>query len=137
MATLLQHFDDLILVLGENLGETIGAFDEIVLSGAGETAVDEFLRVVDLGSEGQHLASFFGDGDGITRQHLDRDTELLGLDDGLGGILTRRVEHGKHAEQNPGFVILLISDTERAETTTGEFGSLVSEEVGLLLGAAA
>ena len=38
VATLLQHFDDLILVLWEHLGETVGAFNKIVLGRAREAA---------------------------------------------------------------------------------------------------
>lgn len=133
MATLLQHLDDLVLVLGEHLSETVGALDEIVLRGAGETSVDELLGVVDFGAERKHLASLLRNGNSVTCQHLDRNTKLLGLNDGLSGILTRRVEHGKHAEQNPVLVVLLVGDTERAETTASELGGLVPEQVRSLL----
>lgn len=129
VTTLLQHLDDLVLVFGENFSETIGTLDEIVLSGTGQTTVDELLRVVDLGSEGKHLASLLGDGDSITSQHLDWDTELLSLDDGLGGIFTRRVEHREHTKEDPRLVILLVGDTEGTETTAGEFSSLLLEEI--------
>lgn len=133
VTTLLQHFDDLVLVLGENFGETVGALDKVVLSSTGETTVDKLSRVVDLGTEGKHLAGFLGNSDSITSQHLDGNTELLGLDDGLSGIFTGRVEHGEEAEENPVTAVLLVSDTEGTESTPSEIGSLVTEEPGGLL----
>jgi hypothetical protein len=133
MATLLQHFDDLVLVLGENFSETVGTLDEVVLGGTGKTAVDELGGVVDLGTESKHLAGFLGDSNGITSQHLDGNTELLSLNDGLSGILTGRVEHREKTEENPVATVLLVSDTEGTETTSSEIGSLVTEEPGGLL----
>lgn len=136
VTTLLEHLHDLVLVLREDLSETIGTLNEIVLSRAGKTTVDELGRVVDLGTKSKHLAGLLGDSDSVTSQHLDGNTKLLGLDDGLGSVLTGRVEHGKHTEENPWAVVLLVSDTEGTETTTSELSSLVTEESGFLLRAA-
>lgn len=152
VTTLLQHLDDLVLVFGEDFGETVGALDKIVLGGTGETAVDELGGVVDLGSEGKHLASLLSDGNSVTtvelismrnvvemkafenlRQHLDGDTELLSLNNGLSGIFTGRVEHGHETEEDPVTVVLLVSDTEGTETTTSELGGLLLVEAGSLL----
>ena len=66
VTTLLQHLYDLVFVFGEDFGETVGALDEVVLGSAGETAVDELGRVVDLGTECKHLASLLRDGDSVT-----------------------------------------------------------------------
>jgi len=133
MATLLQHLDDLVLVFGEDFSETIGTLDKVVLSRAGKTTVDKLRRVVDLGTKSEHLASLLGNSDSITSQHLDRDTEVLGFDDGLRGVVTRRVEHRKHTEENPWLLVLAVGDTKRSETTASELGSLGAEEGGLLL----
>ena len=133
VTTLLQHLDDLVLVLGEHFGETVGLLDQVVLGGAGKTTVDQTLGVVDLGAEGQHLASLLGDGDGVTSQHLDGQTQVLGLGDGVGGILTRGIEHGVHAQQLPGLTLLHDGNTQGTETTASELGSLVTEELSLLL----
>jgi hypothetical protein len=130
MTTLLEHFDDLVLVLGENLSETVSTLNEIVLSGTGKTTVDKLGRVVDLGTESKHLAGLLGDGNSVTSQHLDGNTELLSLNDGLGGILTRGVEHGQETEEDPVTVVLLVSDTKGTETTAGKLGSLLLVEVG-------
>jgi hypothetical protein len=130
VTTLLEHFDDLVLVLGEDLSETISTLDEIVLSGTGKTTVDKLGRVVNLGTESKHLAGLLGDGDGVTSQHLDGDTELLSLNDGLGGILTGRVEHGQETKEDPVTVVLLVSDTKGTETTASELGSLLLVQVG-------
>jgi len=128
MATLLKHLDDLVLVLGEDLSETIGTLDEIMLCSTRETTVDEPGRVVDLCSESKHLASFLSDSNSVTSQHLDGNTELLGLDDGLSSILTGRVEHGEETKEDPVTVVLLVGNTERTETTPSEIGSPFTEE---------
>lgn len=135
MSTLLQHLDDLVLVLGEDLSETISLLDKIVLSGSRETTVDETFRVVNLGTKSQHLASFLGNSDGITSKHLNRETENLGFSDGGGGILTRRVEHGQHAEQLPVSVAFLNANTEGTETTTSKLSGLGLVHIGIFLGA--
>jgi hypothetical protein len=135
VTTLLQHLDDLVLVLGENFSETIGRLGKIVLSSTRETTVDETIRVVDLGTKSKHLASFLSNSDGVTSKHLDLKTKNLSLSNGLSGILTRRVEHGQHAEELPFVVTFLDSNTESTETTTSELGSFVTVEVGGFLGA--
>lgn len=135
VTTLLEHLDDLVLVLGENLSETVGLLNKLVLGRTGETTVDQTLRVVDLGTKGKHLAGLLGDSDSVTSKHLDGQTENLGLSDGVGSILTGRVEHGVHAQQLPGLTLLHNSNTKGTETTTSELGGLVTVELGLLLGA--
>ena len=128
VTTLLKHLDDLVLVLREDFSETVSALDKVVLGSTSETTADELGRVVDLGTESKHLASLLSDGNSVTSQHLDGNTELLGLNDGLSGILTRGVEHGQETEKNPVTVVLLVSDTERSETTASELGGLLLVE---------
>ncbi|TLD30651.1 hypothetical protein PspLS_02350 [Pyricularia sp. CBS 133598] len=137
MATLLEHLDDLVLVLGEDFGETVSALAKVVDSAASHVAVEELVRVVNLGTHGKHAASLLGDSDGVTSKHLNGETESLSLSDGLGGVLTGRVEERKHAEHLPGAIGLLDGNSERTETTAGELGSLLLEETLLLLGAVA
>jgi len=67
------------------------------------------------------------------RQHLDGNTELLSLNNGLSGILTGRVEHGHETEEDPVTVVLLVGDTERTETTASELSSLLLVEASGLL----
>jgi len=55
VTTLLEHLDDLVLVLGEDLSETVGALNEIVDGGTGKATVDELVRVVNLGTKSKHL----------------------------------------------------------------------------------
>lgn len=135
VTTLLEHLDDLVLVLGEDFSETISLLDKVVLGGTSETTVDQTLRVVNLGTEGKHLASLLSDGDSITSKHLDGETENLGLSDGVGGILTGGIEHGVHAQKLPGLTLLLDGNTKGTETTASELGDLLTVENGLLLGA--
>ena len=106
-----------------------------MLGSARETTVDETLRIVDLGTESQHLASFLGNGNSITSQHLDGEAENLSFSDGRCGILTGRVEHGQHAEQLPVAITLLAGNTERTETTSSELSSLGLVHIGNFLGA--
>ncbi|GKT88394.1 LOW QUALITY PROTEIN: hypothetical protein Ct61P_06244 [Colletotrichum tofieldiae] len=135
VTTLLKHLDDLVLVLGENLGETVGALAEIVDGGAGHVAVEKLVGVVNLGTELEHAAGLDGNGVGVTSKHLDLETESLGLENGLAGIAARGVEEGQHAEHLPGAILLLDGNGEGTETTAGELSGLLLEESGLLLGA--
>lgn len=50
MATLLKHLDNLVLVLGENLGETVGLLAKIMHGATGETTVDKSVGIVNLGA---------------------------------------------------------------------------------------
>jgi hypothetical protein len=135
MSTLLQHFDDLVLVLRENFSETIGLLNEIVLSRSRETTVDETFRVINLGTEGKHLASFLSNSNSITSQHLDGKTENLSFSDSGSGIITRRIEHRKHSEELPVLVTLLDGNTQRTESTTSELSGLGLVHICDFLGA--
>ncbi|GJC90876.1 hypothetical protein ColLi_13714 [Colletotrichum liriopes] len=135
VTTLLKHLDDLVLVLGEHLGETVGALAEVVDGGAGHVAVEKLVGVVNLGTELEHAAGLDGNGVGVTSKHLDLETKSLGLENGLAGIAARGVEEGQHAEHLPGAILLLDGDGEGTETTAGELSGLLLEESGLLLGA--
>lgn len=128
VTTLLEHLDDLVLVLREDFSETVGALNEVVLGSTSETTANELGRVVNLGTESKHLAGLLGDGNSVTGQHLDGNTELLSLNDSLGSILTRGVEHGQQTEKDPVTVVLLVSDTERSETTASELSGLLLVE---------
>ena len=137
VAALLQDLDDVVLVLGEDLGETIGSLDEIVDLRAGHVTAateTEALSVVDVGAETELARSLTSDTDGITSKHLDGQTERLGLVDGAGGIVTRGVRAGHDAENLPRALTALASNTERAETTGGELGNLVLVGLVNLLG---
>lgn len=128
VATLLQDLDDIVLVLGENFSETIGSLNEIVDFGTGHGATateTEALSVVDISSETELTRGFTSDTDGITSQHLDGETESLGLVDGLSGIVTGGIGARHDTEDLPGAFTTLAGNTERAETTGSEFSDLV------------
>lgn len=128
VATLLENLDDVVLVLGENLSETVGSLNEIVnlrarhVTTATET---ETLSIVDVGAETELTRSLTSDTDGITSKHLDGQTERLGLVDSAGGIVARGVRAGHDTEDLPVGVLALASNTEGTETTGGELGDLV------------
>ena len=126
VTSLLKHFNDLILVFWEDFGETVSLLDEVVLSRASNATSDETLRVVDFGTESEELASFLGDGDGITSQHLDAETEILGFQDSVGSVISRRVKHGQHANDLPWFITTLRRNTKRSETTTSKVSCCIS-----------
>lgn len=44
-------------MLWEDLGKAVGAFDEIVLEGAGQAAVHELIGIVNLCPEAEHFAT--------------------------------------------------------------------------------
>ena len=137
VTTLLKNLDDIVLVLGEDLGETIGSLDEIVDLGTGHvttTTETETLSIVDVGAETELARGFAGNTDGITSQHLDGETKALGFVNGAGGIVTRGVRAGHDAENLPRALTSLAGDTKRTETTGGELGDLVLVGLVDLLG---
>lgn len=135
VTTLLEHLDDLVLVLWENLSESISLLAEIVHGGSGKTTVDKSVGIVNLGTKSQHAASLLGNSKSITSQHLNLKAEMLGIGDSLRGILTWWIEEGEHTEQLPVTLTLLNGDTEGAETTVSKLESLGAVLVGDSLGA--
>ena len=135
VTTLLEHLDDLVLVLWEDLSESISLLAKIVHGGSGKTTVDKSVGIVNLGAESQHAASLLGDSKSITSQHLNLETKVLGVGNSLGGILTWWVEEREHTEQLPVTLALLNGNTEGTETTVGELESLGAVLVGDGLGA--
>jgi hypothetical protein len=128
VATLLENLNDVVLVLGENLSETVGSLNEIVNLRAGHvtTATEtETLSVVDVGTETELAGSLTGDTDGITSKHLDGETKALGLVDSAGGIVTRGVGAGHDAENLPGTLTTLAGNTKGSETTGSELSDAV------------
>ena len=125
---MLEDFDDIVFVLRENFCETIGGFNEIVdfrtghVSSSTET---EFLRVVNVCSETELAGSFTSNTDGITSQHLDGKTEVLGFVDGASSIVTGGIHTGHDTHDFPFRVTTSSCNTEGSETTRGELGNLV------------
>jgi hypothetical protein len=133
----LENLDDVVLVLGEDLSETIGSFDEIVNLRAGHVTAatkTKTLSVVDVGAETELTRSLTSDTDGITSQHLDRETESLGFVDSAGSVVTRGVRAGHDSEDFPRALTTLASNTERTETTGSELSNLVLVGLVNLLG---
>jgi hypothetical protein len=115
-------------VLRENFSETIGSFNEIIDFGSGHISSStetEFLRVVNVCSETELTSGFTSNTNGITSQHLDGKTEILGFVDGTGGIVTRRIHTRHDTHDFPLLITTATSNTERSETTRGKFSDLV------------
>ncbi|KUI57714.1 hypothetical protein VP1G_10929 [Cytospora mali] len=137
VTTLLENLDDVVLVLGEDLSETIGSLNEIVNLRTGHvtTATEtETLSVVDVGTKTELAGSLTSDTDGITSQHLDGQTQGLGLVDGLSSVVTGRVGAGHDTQDLPGTLTTLASNTKRTETTGSELSDLVLVGLVDLLG---
>jgi hypothetical protein len=127
-ATVAQNLDDGVLVLREDLGETIGSLNEIVDLGTGHvtTATEtEALSIVDVGTKTELARSLTSDADGITSKHLDGQTEQLSLVDGAGSVETGRVGAGHDTENLPRATVALAGNTQRTETTGSELGDTV------------
>jgi hypothetical protein len=128
VTTLLKNLDDIVLVLWEDLSETIGSLNEIVdlrtwhLTSSTET---ELLSVVDVGTETELAGSFTSNTDGITSQHLDRETESLGFIDSLCGIVTWGIRARHNTENFPMTFTASASNTKGTETTSSELSDLV------------
>lgn len=128
VTTLLENLDDVVLVLGEDLSETISSLDEVVHLRAGHvtaTAETETLSVVNVCAETELAGSLTSDTDGITSQHLDGQTQSLGLVDGLRSVVTRGVRARHNSEDLPRALTTLASNTEGTESTGGELSNLV------------
>ncbi len=138
MATLLKHLDDLVLVLGEDLGETIGvltrgrrrSYQPYRCARAYPSCTPWYReRACVQVSLAMAMAS--------PVSILTWKTEILGLSDGLGSVGAGRVEQREHTQELPVLLIFLDSNGRGSESTAGELGSLSLEEAGLLLGAVA
>jgi hypothetical protein len=124
VTTLLENLDDVVLVLGENLSETIGSLNEIVNLRTGHVTTatkTKTLSVVDVGTETELTGSLTGNTDGVTSKHLDGETQALGFIDSAGGVVSRRVRAGHDSENLPSTLTSLASNTERSEATGCKF----------------
>ena len=127
VATLLENLDDVVLVLGEDLGETIGSLDEVVDLRAGHVTAateTEALSIVDVGAETELARGLsLAIPDGVTSQHLDGETKTLSLVDGAAGVVAGRVRARHDTENLPEPALTtLAGNTERTEATGGELG---------------
>jgi hypothetical protein len=147
----LQALDNLVLVLGEDTGESIGVHDHLVeravLASLGETSSLHDLGGVHVVSETETATGLLGDSELITGNHLDPDSERLSVVDGLLGVLARRVEDGEKTdelESVSGVVLVsgrdvLVGDGECTETTKSELLNVLLKLIldlgGLVAGA--
>lgn len=135
----LETLDNLVLVLGEDSGETIGVEDHLVNVGVlavdGETSGLENLGGVHVVSETETATSLLGDGELISGNHLDLDSESLSLVDRLLGVVTGRVEDGEETDEleTVSFVVLVVrrdildGDSEGTEATHGKLLDVLLE----------
>ena len=118
VAVLLEHFDDVILVLRENLGEAVRLFDGLVqlaglvdvLVSANMLASRMFVPKPDL------LGDFLADGDLVARDHLHADAHFLGGGDGGLRVFARRIGQRQHAEELPGSLLVRCARRPASES---------------------
>ena len=141
----LETFDDLVLVLGEDAGETVGVQDHLVQGGmlaTGGGSVLQDLGGVHVVTQTETTTGFFSDGELITGDHLDPDTEKESIVDGLLGVLTGRVEDGEETDEFETVTLSLVvvtfnfleSDSKSTEATHGEFLDVSLEPILDFLG---
>src|SRR6266536_289962 len=97
--------------------------------------MNKTLRIVDFRAKSKHGAGFLCNGDSVTRKHLHGKTKSLSFSNGLSGVLTRGIEHGKHSKKNPRCITFLVRNTKRTETTAGEVRGLILVELSGFWGA--
>lgn len=147
----LEALDNLVLVLGEDTGESIRVHDHLVesavLAVGGESSSLHNLSGVHVVSQAETTSGLLGNGELVTGNHLDANTESLSVVDGLLGVITGRVEDGEESdelESVSGLVDLaggnvLVGDGEGTESTGGELLDVLLELVlnlgGLVAGA--
>lgn len=88
MPALLEHLDNLVLVLRENLSEPIGSLDEVTDVRPGHGASNELLRVVDVRAEMKLTGEFLADGDYTSGRR--------GGEGDQHGAARGAIEHGGH-----------------------------------------
>ena len=145
MTETLEAIDDLVLVLGENTGETIGVQDHLVEGAMLATrggSVLQNLGGIHVIAQTETTSGFLRNGELITSDHLDLDTEGHGVVDGLLGVLTGRIEDGKETDEFETVALSIVivtldfleSDGQGTETTHGEFLDVGLKPVLNLLG---
>ena len=83
MASILQDFHDMVLVLGIDLGEAISGFDGIrKLASFMVFRFIEEAGVEDVGAEPHLLGDLLADGNLIARNHLHPNSHLFGRIEG-------------------------------------------------------
>ena len=98
----LEALDDLVLVLGEDTNKTIDVQNHLVegavLAARGGSILQN-LGGVHVVAQTETTSSFLRNGELITGDHLDLDTESHGIVDGLLGILSGRIEDRKETDK--------------------------------------
>ena len=121
VAALLQYVDDVVFVLGEDLGETVCGLD-----GFGYRRRFVLLRIAqgcgveDVGAQADFGGGFLRDGQGVAGHHLDGDAHRRGGGDGRCRVVAGRVEQRQHADELPVAVPVGAGHAQRPEAAGGE-----------------
>lgn len=146
----LNSLDNFELVFWENTSESIGVHNHLVqvgVLGTGGGSVLQNLGGVHVVTKTQSSTGFLGDGELVTSDHLDLDTESLSVVDGLLGVGSGRVEDGEQTDKFETVTLgiggvthhFLEGDGQGSETSSSELFDVVLELVldlgGLVSGA--
>ncbi len=141
----LKTLNDLVLVLGEDTGETVDIenhlVERLVRRTSGEDTVNENLGVEHAVTKTKTTTGLLGNSELITGNHLDANTESLSVVKGLLGVVTGRVKDSKKTKKLEAVTLslnlsgrnLLEGDGETTKTTVGELLNVSLKTVLLLL----
>ena len=121
MAALLQHVDDVVFVLGKDLGETVCGLD-----GFGHRRRFVLLRIAqgcgveNVGAQTDLGRGLLRDGQRVPGHHLDGDAHCCGGGDGRCRVVAGRVEQRQHTDELPVAVPVGAGHAQRPEAAGGE-----------------
>src|SRR5271169_4288705 len=118
MAARLQRFDDSVLVLREDTGETIRSLDGVCNRGRYVVGIHVFWKGIgsryDVSAHAELARGLDRDSGVIAGHHFDPHTFVIRHVDSRLGIVARRIEHWQNAEQRPGVRrVFRASNTQR------------------------
>ena len=99
-----KNVHDVILVLGEHLGKTIGLFDGFPgLRRLVMLRVAEAAGIENIAAEAERSSGLASDGHSVTGHHLYVDAHGASAGDRCFGLFARWVEQGEHPAYHPPF----------------------------------
>ena len=145
VAEALETLNDLVLVFREDTSETVGIQDHIVEGGvftAGGGAVLQNPGGIHVVAQAETTSGFLRNGELITGNHFDPDTESNSIVNGLLGVFTGRVEDGEETDELETVALSVViitldflkGDSQGTETAHSEFLNIGFEPVLDILG---
>ncbi|KAH3673884.1 hypothetical protein OGATHE_001864 [Ogataea polymorpha] len=128
VTSLLQNLNDIVLVLREDLSETVSVLNKVKQLGSRQVSSSgksQSVGIENVGTKTQLSAGLLGNTNSVTSKHLDSQTELLSLVNSLSSVISRRVHTWHDTENLPVALTSLSGNTQRSETSGSKLGNLV------------